>query len=117
VKPTSSFSDSTCEHQVHMAERELAAFLRAVTEMFGPEQARFSAEDSLDEWELRGSPHQSTNRGPTNRDWRAVTVAATVRLASRLGLPPHYRTQLAGSIDTKVSPIPTSNCFASTLLV
>ena len=28
-----------------IAERELGAFIRAVTELFGPEQARLAAED------------------------------------------------------------------------
>ena len=34
------FCNSTCEDQINMAERELSAFIRAVTELFGPEQAR-----------------------------------------------------------------------------
>src|ERR1700679_2341592 len=33
-------------------EPELRAFIRAVTELFGPEQARIAAEDSVDEMEL-----------------------------------------------------------------
>ena len=32
-----------------MAERELGAFISAVTELFGTEQARLAAEDWLDE--------------------------------------------------------------------
>jgi hypothetical protein len=95
-----------------MAERELAAFMRAVTELFGAEQARLSAEDWLDESGSKDSPPRSTTQ-----DWRAVTVAAAARLAKRLGLLLHHRTQLAAPIDTKVSPIPSSNCFASTLQV
>jgi hypothetical protein len=112
MSPKSSFSESTCEDRVHMAERELAAFMRAVTEMFGLEQAMGSAEDWLKESELMDSPLRSTIR-----DWRAVTVAAAAGLANRLALPPHHRTKLAASVDTKVSPIPSSNCFASALLV
>jgi len=34
-----SFCNSTCEDQINMGERELSAFIRAVTELFGPEQA------------------------------------------------------------------------------
>ena len=49
-----SFCNSTCEEQIKMAERELSAFIRAVTELFGPEQARLSTEDWLDESELNG---------------------------------------------------------------
>ena len=52
-----SFGNSTCEDQIQMAERELSAFIRAVTELFGPEQARLSAEDWLDESELMDCPH------------------------------------------------------------
>lgn len=74
-----SFCDSAYEKQIHMAERELAAFLGAVTELFGPAQARVSAEDWLEESELMDSPPRSTSR-----DWRAVTVAASARLANRL---------------------------------
>jgi len=102
-----SFGNSTCEDQVNMAERELSAFMLAVTELFGPEQARLSAEDWLDESEQMDSPQRATSR-----DWRAVTVAASVRLATG-GTPARD----AASTDTKVSPILSSNCFASAFLV
>src|SRR5579863_9722332 len=81
-----SFSDLTYANQVHMAEGELSAFIRAVTELFGPEQAKFSAEDWLDESELMDSPPRSTSR-----DWRAVTVAASARLANRVNAGAHDR--------------------------
>jgi hypothetical protein len=81
-----SFSDLTYADQVHMAEGELSAFIRAVTELFGPEQAKFSAEDWLDESELIDSPPRSTSR-----DWRAVTVAASARLANRVNAGAHDR--------------------------
>jgi len=74
-----SFSSSTCEEQMHTARRELSAFLRAVTEMFGPETARRAAADWLDECELMDSPSLSTDR-----NWRAVTIAASARLANRV---------------------------------
>ena len=38
------FSNSIYEEQTHLAERELAAFIDAVKEFFGPEQARASTE-------------------------------------------------------------------------
>jgi hypothetical protein len=106
-----SFCSSTCEDQIHMAERELSAFIRAVTELFGPEQARLSTEDWLDESELMDRLPRATSR-----DWRAVTVAASARLANR-GTPARDHRTLAASTDTKVSPILSSNCFASALLV
>jgi hypothetical protein len=74
-----SFSNSTYTDQMHREESELSAFIGAVTELFGLEQARLSAEDWLDESELMDSPPRSTSR-----DWRAVTVAASARLANRL---------------------------------
>jgi hypothetical protein len=106
-----SFSNSTCEEQIKMAERELSAFIRAVTELFGPEQARLSTEDWLDELEGMDSPHRATRK-----EWRAVTVAASARLANGETLALGHRA-LGKSTDTKVSPILSSNCFASALLV
>ena len=102
-----SFGNSTCEDQVNMAERELSAFMLAVTELFGPEQARLSTEDWLDESELMDSPPRANSR-----DWRAVTVAASARLANRGTLARDHR-KLTASTDTKVSPILPSNRFAS----
>jgi hypothetical protein len=107
---------STCADQIRRAERELASFIGAVTELFGPEQARLSAEDWLDESELMDSPLRSTGQ-----DWREVTIAASGRLAGRLSAVRDRRALLATPSvvpsDTKVSPIPSSNCFASALLV
>ena len=104
-------SFDTYADQVHLAERELASFIGAVTELFGPEEARLSAGDRLDESKLRDSPPRSASR-----DWRAVTVAASARLASRLTIA-RARRALAASTDRKVSPIPSSNCFSFMFLV
>ena len=67
-----------------MAEREFAAFISAVKELLGPEQAQFSATDWLDELELMDS-----QPGSASRHWRAVTIAASARLANRLNTGPH----------------------------
>ncbi|MGJ5818374.1 hypothetical protein [Paludibaculum fermentans] len=62
-----------------MAERELAAFFRAVMELYGPEQAEASAEDWLQALMARcGLPG-------SGREWREVSIAAAARLASRVG--------------------------------
>jgi hypothetical protein len=61
-----------------MAERELSAFIVAVTELFGPEQAEESAEDWLRELVAR------TDLPASSREWRTLTIAAASRLASRL---------------------------------
>jgi hypothetical protein len=74
-----SFSTSMYQDQTHLAERELASFIRSVTELFGPEQARASTEDWLDEAESMDTPPRSTAR-----DWRAVTIASSARLASQI---------------------------------
>src|SRR6266478_3455051 len=59
-----------------IAERELGAFIRAVTELFGPEQARLAAEDWVDELEL-----MDTLPGPTRCD---LGLAASAQLLRRL---------------------------------
>jgi hypothetical protein len=74
-----SFSNSICKQQTQMAEREFSAFISAVKELLGPEQAQLSVVDWLDESELMHS-----QPGSTSRDWRAVTIAASARLANRL---------------------------------
>jgi len=78
------FCNSTYAEQTHFAEHELCAFIGAVTQLFGPEEAKLSAEDWLDESELMDSPPLSTSR-----DWRAVTIAASARLANRLAVAQH----------------------------
>ena len=74
-----------------MAERELSAFIRAVTELFGPEQAKRSTQDWFDEFDLIDCPPRSTDR-----DWRAVTVAASARLANRLTVAQASHIRLPG---------------------
>jgi hypothetical protein len=81
-----SLSNSICKQQTQMAEREFSGFISAVKELLGPEQAQLSAVDWLDELELMDS-----QRGPTSRDWRAVTIAASARLANRFKTGPHDR--------------------------
>jgi len=106
-----SFDNVTYADEIHLAERELASFIGAVKELFGPEQALVSGDDWLDESELMDCPPRSTRR-----DWRAVTVAAAARLANRVTAA-RDRRKPASSTDRKVSPILSSNCFASALLV
>lgn len=96
---TQSPHSPSCAELMIMAELELAAFLSAVTELYGAEEAEVSAEVWLDELDSRISLP-----GATSCDWRTVTVAALARLASRLP-------------TTKASPIPSSDCSASALLV
>jgi hypothetical protein len=107
-----SFSNSLYTDQTHGAERELSAFIAAVAELFGADQARMSAEDCLDE---SGLMDVSPRFAP--RDWRAITIAASVRLANRLNVALHCQRSLgASTTGTQVSPIPSFNCFDSTLV-
>lgn len=87
---TNSFSDSAYSDQTELAERELASFLNAVTELFGREQARMAAEDWLEESELMDMPPRASAR-----DWRSVTISASARLASRIDAAQHRRKSLA----------------------
>jgi alkylhydroperoxidase/carboxymuconolactone decarboxylase family protein YurZ len=79
VKHVETFSDSLCAELLSLAERELSAFIAVVTDLFGPEQARISAEDWLDEYERMDGRLQSASR-----EWRTITIAASTRLASRV---------------------------------
>ena len=92
-----------------IAEQELGAFIRAVTELFGPEQARFAAEDWVDELEL-----MDALPGSTRHDWGSVTISAAARLAKRLNAEVNRPTPRVASTDTKVCPILSSNCFDPT---
>ena len=107
-----SFSNSLYTDQMHLAERELSAFIVAVAELFGADQARISVEDWLDESGLIDVSPRSTHR-----EWRAITIAASLRLANRLNVALHRQRSLgAPTSGTPVSPILSSNYFDSTLV-
>lgn len=61
-----------------LAERELAAFARAVRELFGSEQARLSTAEWLEELESLKWPGR-----PGVSDFRRITTVASARLAGR----------------------------------
>ena len=63
------------------AERELNAFARAVTQLFGFEQAEQSMEDWMEELEWMDWP-----AGEASPDWRRITIAAALRLAGRINI-------------------------------
>lgn len=73
-------SDSGCPELLARAEQELAAFFRAVTELFGSEQAEVSAEDWLHELMTIDNLPAST------LEWRSLTAKVSTRLASRVSL-------------------------------
>ena len=72
-------SEWTNQQQNSRAEHELGSFVSAVAKLYGPEEARLSAQDWLEELELSDSPPSSPGES-----WRAVTIAASIRLARRL---------------------------------
>ncbi len=72
---------SLCTNLFHMAERELAAFLCAVEQSYGPQQAALSAQDWLAELEAL-----DVHARLTESDWRQLTIAAAVRLANRIAV-------------------------------
>jgi len=112
MKSDGSFDNSTCAEQIQLAERELASFIGAVKELFGPEQACLSADDWLEEFELIESPSRYSSR-----DWRAVTVAAAARLGGRLTVAQHHRTLLVVPADTRYRQHHGPNCLSFTRLM
>ena len=113
MKDHSSVSNSGCAEQLRSAERELAAFIAAAMELYGPEQARLSAEDWIEGLEQM----DGTLRGSA-QDWRAVTIAASVRLAQRINMvaPSDEIAWRRSTADTKVLSIPSSNCLGPALV-
>jgi len=71
---------------ITLAERELAAFASAVTELFGPEQASLSTAEWIDGLE---SLHWSAS--PVVSDFRRITTAASAKLAYRKLFPCHIQ--------------------------
>jgi hypothetical protein len=103
---TQSFSNSLYTDQMHLAERELSAFITSVRASYGPEEAERSAQDWIEESELMDSSPRSEVR-----NWRTITIAASVRLANRLNGVLNHQTALgASTTSTQVSPTPSSNC-------
>jgi hypothetical protein len=70
----SDFADLLC-----FAQRELGAFMSAVAELYGPEQATISGRDWLHELESMDGA-----RGLTTRQLWMITIRAAAQLASRL---------------------------------
>src|ERR1700743_3597709 len=77
------FSNFIYEQEMHLAEREPASYITAVKELYGPEEALLSGREWLDKSDLTDCAPLSAGR-----DWRAVTIAVSVRLANRLNVAP-----------------------------
>lgn len=74
-----------------VAEKELAAFVRTVEEIFGAEQASVSTIDWIEELELIDWPD-----GAAPPNWREVTIRASARLAA-------FQNEAAGSRKVRIS--------------
>src|SRR5580704_17068669 len=70
-----------------LAEKELSAFIRAVDQLFGAEQARQSALD----W-IEGLGRMDWPSGESIPDWRRATVGASARLGALLSDSKHRDT-------------------------
>ena len=69
--------DPVCAHLLEMAEHELAAFVGAVTKLYGAERAEIATQDWLQELSAsQGMPASA-------KELRRITVNASARLASR----------------------------------
>jgi hypothetical protein len=76
-EPSANFN-SSCADFVSAAEQELSSFFNVVTQSFGSEQARRSAEDWLQEL------HELGDLPASIREWRLITVKASARLVVRV---------------------------------
>ena len=79
-----SFSSSIYLEQEAREDEELSAFTRAVADVFGQQQAHLSERDCLDESDSMDTPPLSTVR-----NWLAVSIAASFRLAADPGRLAH----------------------------
>ena len=90
MSPREQFCNSTYADQMYVAERELSAFIGAVTQLFGPEEATLSAEDWLDESELVDTPPLSTSQRLASGfgcSFREIGKAANRRTGSQIRSP------------------------------
>ena len=94
--------DETTRHfdhaKVQMAEKELAAFVSAVSELFGSTEAQQSAEDWIEIVTLMSC--QTRGASP---DWRQVTItAAGWQVVSILGPWVRCRTRNCPAISSEI---------------
>jgi hypothetical protein len=89
VSVTDQEGKSMAQH-LASAERELSAFVTAVHQLFGPEQARYAADNWMEESEQTDWPSDA----PVI-DWRRGTISAAARLGGR------DKRQLSGNLSRK----------------
>jgi hypothetical protein len=74
VTATAQEGKSIAQH-LASAERDLSAFITAVRQLFGPEQARHAADNWMEELEQTDSISEAQAI-----DWCGLTIAAAARL-------------------------------------
>ncbi len=87
---------------VWLGERELAAFIGSITELFGADQARVAAED----W-LEAIAFLDCYSSRPDHSWQLVTIAATTRFLNRVITKndlPGYASSQTLWIHTGVAP-------------
>ena len=93
------FSAETDAELFNRAEKELAAFVAAVSTLHGEEQARAAADD----WLLELTALEQPCKGASpDLDLRSVTIRAARRLAQRLSIPSPAAIQI--SVQENTSP-------------
>ncbi len=78
-QPSSTSPDRPCADLVSSGERELAAFISAVKDLYGAEQARLAAK----EW-IGAIPLIDCYSTSPARTWRMVTITVMTRLLDEL---------------------------------
>ena len=92
--------DQVGEHRSHsMAARELGAFMSAVAELYGPDQARIAAED----W-IRALESRSEVFSFTTGEWRKLTIVAASQLATRV-LELGYRPKRLNLVRSRIRTV------------
>ena len=89
VSMTDQEGKSMAQH-LASAEKELSAFVTAVHQLFGPEQARYAADNWMEKLE-----QTDWIREAQAIDWRAITIGAAARLVGR------DKRQLSGNLSRK----------------
>ncbi len=100
-----------CDELMALAEHELGAFLYVVTELFGPDEARLAAKDWIEHLES-----METAPEPNSRDWRQITISASVRLAARVTVVPYTKIVADNVVQGSSSnELPYGRCIGTNL--
>jgi len=91
------FAKAIYDEQSQLEEGEISAFIGAVAELFGLEEARVAERDWLEEESLIDSPPRSIER-----NWQSITVAALARLAGRIPVSAKGRLSASSKLQRRI---------------